>query len=59
MTLSMIVICLLLSGCTLPTGIRKLTVWGFVLPGPIAVGYWHSEHGEGVQSEESAKPAMP
>lgn len=48
-----------IQGCTLPDGIRKVTTWGVVIPtpaGPIAIGYWHSEHGEGVESEQSSRP---
>jgi hypothetical protein len=52
-----------LSGCTLPTGTRKVVAWGVFLPTPsgvpIGVGYWHSEHGEAVVGEESAKPNLP
>jgi hypothetical protein len=51
-----------LSGCTLPTGTRKVTAWGVFLPTPtgfpIGVGYWHSEHGDDVISEQSAKPPL-
>lgn len=53
---------LLLSACSLPSGTRKITAWGFwgVLAGfPVGVGYWHSEHGENVKGEDSANPPMP
>lgn len=56
---------LFLSGCTLPTGTRKVTAWGVgFVPNPTGIplpfaGYWHSEHGEDVISEESARPALP
>ena len=38
---------------------RKSTAWGLwyaVAPGVVGLGYWHSERGEDVKSEESAKP---
>lgn len=38
---------------------RKITAWGFwavVGANPIGIGYWHSERGPAVKSEESAKP---
>jgi hypothetical protein len=53
-----------LAGCSLPQGTRKITAWGIGaiptggIPIPI-IGYWHSEHGENVESEESAKPPTP
>lgn len=55
---------LLLAGCTsLREGEnRKITAWGFwavIYGNPIGIGYWHSERGPGVESEESAKPPVP
>jgi hypothetical protein len=54
-----------LSGCTLPAGTRKVTAWGVGVvptgsgfPVPFA-GYWHSEHGDDVISEQSARPSLP
>ena len=41
---------------------RKITAWGVwavVMGAPIGVGYWHSERGPDVDSEQSAKPAIP
>lgn len=38
---------------------RKITawgIWGVVMGAPIGIGYWHSERGDDVQSETSAKP---
>lgn len=60
----MLFLSLIVSGmasCTLPTGTRKITAWGvgciptggFCLP---FAGYWHSEHGDEVVGETSAKP---
>lgn len=39
---------------------RKITawgIWGVVMGAPIGVGYWHSERGDDVKSEQSAKPS--
>lgn len=41
---------------------RKITAWGFwavIYGSPVGVGYWHSERGPNVQSEESARPPAP
>lgn len=38
---------------------RKITAWGiWAAPfgTPVGIGYWHSERGPGVESEQSAKP---
>jgi len=51
---------LALNGCSAPTGMRKITaygLWAVVFGSPIGIGYWHSEHGIGVQSEVSDKPS--
>lgn len=51
---------LALNGCSPPVGMRKITAWGlWAVPfgSPIGIGYWHSEHGIGVQSEISDKPS--
>jgi hypothetical protein len=50
-----------LVGCA-PVGMRKITAWGiWAMPMgmPVGIGYWHSEHGKGVESEDSAKPELP
>jgi hypothetical protein len=51
-------------GCsTLKEGeTRKITawgIWGVVLGAPLGIGYWHSERGDDVKSEQSAKPGLP
>jgi len=48
-------------GCSTlnPHESRKITAWGLWYagaPGVVGLGYWHSERGEDVKSEESAKP---
>ena len=50
-----------LVGCSAlaPGQSRKITAWGLWYagaPGVIGLGYWHSEKGDDVKSEESAKP---
>ena len=54
---------LFLSGCALNQGeSRKITAWGiWAVPfgSPVGIGYWHSERGPDVKSEESAKPGLP
>lgn len=55
---------LILSACSLPPGqTRKITAWGIwnvnAYTGILGVGYWHSEAGEGVESEKSASPMKP
>ena len=58
-----LVICsiLMLGGCSLSPGEnRKVTAWGvWCSPGACGVGYWHSERGPDVVSEESARPGLP
>ena len=59
--LKVIIVFLLLTGCSaLKEGEnRKITAWGIwavVMGAPIGVGYWHSERGPDVKSEESSKP---
>lgn len=61
---ALIALALVLSGCqSLRKGEdRKITAWGiWAVPfgAPIGVGYWHSERGDDVKSEESAKPGIP
>ena len=64
---SLFLACLLavfLSGCsTLRSGEdRKITAWGLWYAGPMGIvglGYWHSERGDEVKSEQSAKPPAP
>lgn len=55
-----IAVALALGGCSLGAGeSRKITAWGLWYagaPGVIGLGYWHSERGDDVKSEESAKP---
>ena len=49
-----------LSGCSPPVGMRRITAWGlWAVPfgAPVGIGYWHSEHGVGVKSEESENPS--
>lgn len=53
-----------LAGCsTLREGEnRKITAWGIwavVMGAPIGIGYWHSERGPDVESEQSAQPKLP
>ena len=41
---------------------RKITAWGIwaaPMGTPIGIGYWHSERGPNVESEQSAKPKLP
>lgn len=41
---------------------RKITAWGIwaaPMGTPIGIGYWHSERGPDVESEQSAKPRLP
>lgn len=59
-----VLLAVLLSGCALNPGEnRRVTAWGVwmvALGSPIGIGYWHSERGPDVKSEESAKPpAVP
>ena len=56
-----IALALALGGCSAlrPHESRKITAWGLWYagaPGVVGLGYWHSERGEDVKSEESAKP---
>lgn len=52
---------MLSAGCsTLREGeTRKITaygIWAVVMGAPIGIGYWHSERGDDVKSEQSSKP---
>ena len=56
-----VILALLGSGCGAlhPGESRKVTAWGLWYagaPGVIGLGYWHSERGDEVKSEQSAKP---
>lgn len=62
--IGLIVFALMFGGCsTLREGEnRKITAWGLwavVMGAPVGVGYWHSERGPDVESEQSAKPGLP
>jgi hypothetical protein len=58
MKLLTIFFCLFLASCALKEGEnRKITAWGFwCTPTSCGVGYWHSERGKDILSEQSAKP---
>jgi len=56
-----VVITMVFTGCSAlsPHENRKITAWGLWYagaPGVLGLGYWHSERGEDVKSEQSAKP---
>lgn len=53
-----LILLLLVSGCALNPGEnRKVTAWGvWCTAAACGVGYWHSERGPDVESEESAQP---
>ena len=59
-----VVLAVLGSGCSAlePGQTRKITAWGLWYagaPGVIGLGYLHSEKGDDVKSETSAKPPVP
>ena len=61
---ALLLVVLLAGGCSaLREGeTRKITAWGIwavVMGAPVGIGYWHSERGDDVVGEESAKPEMP
>ena len=58
------VLATVLAGCSTlrPGEDRKVTAWGLWHAGPagiVGLGYWHSERGDEVKSEESARPPAP
>ncbi|MSR15348.1 MAG: hypothetical protein EXR86_12450 [Gammaproteobacteria bacterium] len=59
---TLLAVTLSLNGCqALREGeTRKITawgVWGVFMGAPMGVGYWHSERGDEIKSEQSAKPS--
>jgi len=56
--LRIILICFLLSSCALNDGeSRKITAYGiWCTYSACGIGYWHSERGPNVESEQSSKP---
>jgi hypothetical protein len=62
LTLALIAGVMMLSCEPLRKGeMRKVTAWGIwaaPLGQPIGIGYWHSERGDDVEGERSAKPPV-
>jgi hypothetical protein len=59
--IAVLLLAVLLGGCSLPSGTRKITFWGVgCIPvgawcAPF-VGYWASEHGDETDNYNPAKP---